>query len=266
MTTTAPEVSTSTHASGGLSVFGDVDSFPSHAELARTLYGTGGIAALATTMTSGHPYGSRAPYSVIDDGSPIICVSSMAVHTKNLCADPRASLLIHGPDEGDVDPLSRPRVSLVGAFVPFEPATQEIAGYIEAHPQAQGYVGYRDFSWWRFEILRARYVGGFGIVGWVDPTDLSAISPDGVATAAAGAITHLNEDHSESCLDIACQLAGVPEASSAVVTALDRLGITLEASGEHGTATARVAFPEPLTEPSQIRPAVVEMAKRAAAS
>jgi hypothetical protein len=97
----------SPHESAGPPITGDVDSFPSHAELSRTLIEPGGIATLSTLTQSGHPYASVAPYSAVTSGAPLICVSSLAEHTQNLRRDPRASVLIDAPFEPEVDPLSR---------------------------------------------------------------------------------------------------------------------------------------------------------------
>src|ERR1700758_1541033 len=92
---------------------------PTFAERARTLVYLGGVGSLSTISRKqpGFPFGSVMPYGLDDKGRPIFLISTMAMHTQNLQADPRASLLVT-PADAASDPLGAARVTLVGAATP----------------------------------------------------------------------------------------------------------------------------------------------------
>lgn len=260
-----PDSAADAHETSGPPVLGDVSSFPSHAELARTLVEPGGTATLATLTPTGHPYASVAPYSALVGGAPLICVSSLAEHTQHLRGDPRASVLVEATAAPGVDPLSEARVTIIGSFVPVVPTDEEIEGHLEIHPFAKHYVHFADFSWWRLEVLNLRYVGGFGVMGWSSAGEYRAAAADPVIPHAAPMIEHLESDHADACLDIVRHLADVRDATAVSVSAIDRFGITFDAhtTGDPGTAIARVAFPEPLDLAEGVRAASVELVRRA---
>lgn len=255
-----------------LTVQGDSDTFPSHAELVRTMLSMGRFATLTTVTAAGHvepgfPYGSLVAYSVLDDGSPLVCISEMAEHTRNARADSRAGMLLTGlPVDDASDPLDRPRASLVGHLRPYVPAAVERQVHVEHHPGVLDYVEFPDFGWWRLEIVSARFVGGFGHMSWVTGVDVAGATSDPVLAGSQPAVEHMNIDHAEACLDIARWLAGITEATAARVHSIDRRGLTLYADvpAPSALATARVAFPgAPLGSPDEVRPAVVQLARRA---
>ncbi|MGA9277329.1 HugZ family protein [Ilumatobacter sp.] len=255
------------HETAGPPTVGDTSSFPSFSELTRTLIEPGGIATLSTLTWSGHPYASIAPYSVLANGAPVVCISDLAEHTQNLRRDPRASVLVEALAEPGVDPLSLSRVTVLGSFVPYEPSDCEIDAHLDVHPFARHYVGFADFSWWRFDVANLRYVGGFGVMGWGTGEEYRAASADPVIPAASPMIDHLNADHADSCAAIVRHLAGVAEVERADVTSIDRYGMTFDArSGSDHLATARVAFVEPLTAPEQVRAASIELVRRASSA
>lgn len=263
----SPEQSLDDHLSAGPPLRGDVNSFPSHGELARTLMARSSIASLSTLTESGHPYASIAAYTLAGDGSPQVCISLLAEHTQNLRRDPRASVLVSASTEPDDDPLAQERVTLTGSFVPIIPTDDDVASYLAAHPGAEAYVDFDDFGWWRLETANVRYIGGFGFMGWATGAEYADASPDPVIPHAAAAIEHMNDDHADSCVAIVRQLAGCRDAAAATLTAIDRYGLTFDAHGasSHFLAVARVSFSAPLIAPDEIRAATVELARRAAA-
>src|SRR5438445_13189324 len=91
---------------------------PSFAERARTLMYLGRIGSLSTLSRKqpGFPFGSVMPYGLDDIGHPVFLISTMAMHTQNLQADPRASLLVTQPDASG-DPLGASRLTLIGNVV-----------------------------------------------------------------------------------------------------------------------------------------------------
>ncbi len=264
-TATDLDAASDAHETSGPPILGDVASFPSHAELARTLVEPGGLATLATLTPSGHPYASIAPYSTVAAGSPLICVSALAEHTQYLRSDPRSSVLVEVDPEAGVDPLSEPRVTLIGSFVPVQPTEDEVERHLELHPFAKHYIHFADFSWWRLELLNLRYVGGFGVMGWSTAQEYATATADPVIPNAKPMIEHLDADHNDACLDIVKHLGGVADATEVSVSSIDRYGITFHArtTAHVSGVTARVAFPAPLAAADDVRPASVELVRRA---
>lgn len=272
-TTTSDGSAVATHL-GSMTIHGDASSFPDHASLVRTLLSVSTTATLTTIATAGDaeaglPYGSLVAHSVLGDGSPLVCISEMAEHTRNARADGRAGMLVTGVEvDASADPLDRPRASLLGRLVPYEPSADERARHLDLHPGARDYVDFPDFGWWRLEVRAARYVGGFGHMSWVTGADLAAAAPDEVLAGSGHAVAHMNDDHADACLDMVRHLAGVVTAVSARVHSIDRHGMTLYAEVPGSPlATVRIAFDGgPLGSPEDVRPAVVTLARRAAAA
>ncbi len=255
-----------------LTVHGDADTFPAHAELVRTMLSIGSHATLTTITATGHaepgfPYGSLVACSMLDDGSPLMCISEMAEHTRNARTDSRAGLLLTGlPVDDSADPLDRPRVSLVGHLRQHVPTDTERVAHVERHPGVLDYVDFPDFAWWRLEIAAARYVGGFGHMSWLTGADVAGATADPVLAGAQAAVEHMNVDHSDACLDMVRWLAGITTATAARVHSIDRRGLTLYADvpGSPALAAARIGFSgAPLDSAADVRPAVVELTRRA---
>lgn len=275
MTTTASEPSAeptldpSAHLASGPRLVGDLSSFPSHGQLARTLIEPGALASLATLTQTGHPYTSLVPLSALPGSAPIMCVSALAEHTQNLRRDQRASLLVCERVDDGADPLAFARVTFVGTLAPFQPSDADADHHLAVHPHAIDYIGFDDFSWWRFEIANVRYVGGFGIMGWASGDEFAHAAADPIIPCAAPMIEHLNADHAHACLQIVRHLAGESSAVSATVTGVDRYGITFDVWTTTSAAPdicARVAFPEPLESPQEVRAASVDLVRRAGAT
>ena len=266
-----PDVDSQQHVAAMPMIVGDRNSFPSHAELARTLIGPGALASVATVTESGHPYTSIVPISTVEAGAPVVCVSQLAEHTINLRRDPRASVLVHADHDELRDPLALPRITLVGSFVPFDPDSEIVATHTAIHPHSRAYVDFPDFEWWRFELLHARFVGGFGVMGWVSGEEYAAAQPDSVIRASQPMIEYLNSDHADACLEIVRQLGGCPDAPTVTVTGVDRYGMTLEVRDRvdptHSIATvsaiSRIAFDPVVEQPDDVRAATVALAARA---
>lgn len=129
-----------------------------------------GAAGAGATDASGWPYGSLVLVASDLDGTPLLLVSDLAEHAKNLAADPRASLLIDGT-AGMRNPLAGPRATLVGrALGTTEPRALE--RFLRRHPAARLYAGFRDFHLWRLELERAHLVAGFGRIAWIAAADI----------------------------------------------------------------------------------------------
>ncbi len=239
---------------------------PDFAERARTLVGHRGIATLSTLShrQEGFPFGSLMPYAIDEAGRPIFLISSMAVHTKNLQVSPRASLFRCESETEGQDPLGASRATLVGNALSV--SSEELAGvreiYLSAHENARYWVDFEDFSFYRLEVEAVYFVGGFGVMGWVDAADYGVAQVDPLAEAARGILDHMNADHADALLLLAKHFAGA-SAESAEMTSVDRLGFQVRLSQGERTFGARVGFLREVGDSGQCRKVLVEMVRQA---
>lgn len=237
----------------------------SAAEEARTIAAGGNLATLASLTADGDPWASVVTYGLFDDGSPVLCLSRLALHGRNLIADQRASLAIAAPVPAGEDPSDHGRVTFAGRVE--EPVGDELeaarAAYNAAVPSGASFGDWGDFTYWILRSDAIRWVGGFGRMASTDLATYAEAEPDPVAPHAAHAVAHLNDDHAGALLDMARALAGHTDATAATCLRADRYGLDLAIETPRGKAVARVGFAEPATAPDGLRPATVELARRA---
>jgi putative heme iron utilization protein len=240
----------------------------SPAEEARTLVATTTLATLSTLSEFGDPWGSLVTYATVGAGEPVLLVSTLAEHGRNLHRDPRASLVITEEARPGGDPLNSGRVTLAGrAERPTgDEAAAARAAFLAAVPMAHYYSGFGDFSLWVLRIDRVRWVGGYGRMDSCDASEYAAAEPDPVASAAVHAVEHLNADHADVLLLMAQTLAGYTDATAARCDRADRYGLDLTVTTPRGKAPTRVGFAEPVTAPDGLRAASVELTRRARAA
>jgi putative heme iron utilization protein len=236
----------------------------SAAEEARTLVAGTNVGTLATLSDDGAPWASLVAYGALDDGSPVLFVSRLAEHARNLDREPRASLVVAARAPGK-DVLAAGRVTLAGRAERPDGELAQLAQdrYVAAVPAAKAYASFRDFSLWILRVERVRWVGGYGRMDSAGGADYAAAAPDPVGGAAAGAIAHLNADHADALLAMAQTLAGHPDATAAQCQAIDRYGLELFVTTPRGYGFGRVPFAETVTDPGGLRAATVELAHRA---
>lgn len=239
------------------------DTRPSAAEEARTIAASTNTATLATLTADGGPWASFVTYGLLG-GAPVLCVSNMAEHGRNLARDPRASLAVVAPTT-ESDPLANGRITLAG--VAERPTGDELAAAREAHlaavSAAKYYIDYADFALWVLRVDRVRWVGGYGRMDSATGLDYAHAVADPVRPGAAAAIAHLNADHADALVEMACALGGYPDTTAAVCTGIDRYGLDLRVDTPRGKAYTRVGFGEPLTTADQLRSAAVDLVHRA---
>src|ERR1700745_3239820 len=179
---------------------------PSFAERARTLVYLGRIGSLSTLSRKqpGFPFGSVMPYGLDAHGRPIFLISTMAMHTHNLQADSRASLLVTQPDASG-DPLGASRVTLMGNVltIPKPQVSEARKLYLARYANSQYWVDFEDFSFYRMDVVDVYYVGGFGVMGWVSDSDYEHAKPDPLADATGEIIQHMNADHKDALILLA---------------------------------------------------------------
>ena len=237
------------------------------AEEARTLVAGATQGVLASLSADGSPWGSVVTYGALDDGAPVLLVSLMAEHTRNLEADARASLVVAEPPN-DENPLDRGRVTLAGRAVQPEGDARVAAraAHLAAMPSAALYVDFDDFRLFTLTVERVRWVGGYGRMDSAAAADYAAAAADPVAPYAAGAVAHLNADHPDALLEIARALAGFTDATAAACRRADRYGLELVVETPRGTAWPRVGFSAPVDAADGLRAACVELVGRARAA
>jgi putative heme iron utilization protein len=146
------------------------------AAAARALLAAESVGLLSTISVrrAGTPYGSLTPYALSAGGAPLLLLSSLAAHTHNLRADPRAGLYVG--DQTAADPQAGARLSLMGRAAPV--GADEVADarvrYLARWPRTVDTVALHDFSFWRFEIEEARFIAGFGDIRWLPASAFSA--------------------------------------------------------------------------------------------
>ncbi len=253
------------HASTG--AVSDQPAVPeaSFAERARTLVYLARIGSLSTLSRKqpGFPFGSVMPYGLDEHGRPIFLISTMAMHTQNLQADARASLLVTQDDAGG-DPLGASRVTLVGRVLqaPDAEVAEARELYLARHVTSKYWVDFEDFSFYRMHAVDVYYVGGFGVMGWVSATDYDRSRPDPLAESMAEIIQHMNADHKDALILLAQVFARV-ESQEATMTAVDRLGFHVRLKTQGGVRGARIAFSREVINPADTRKVLVEMVQQA---
>jgi putative heme iron utilization protein len=224
------------------------DTRPSAAEEARTVAASTNAGTLATLTGNGDPWASLVTYGLLRSGEPVLCVSRLAEHGRNLDRDRRASIAIVGPLT-HTDPLAGSRITLAG--VADQPTGEERVAAREAHlvavPAATHYIDFRDFSLWVLRVRRVRWVGGYGRMDWPAAVSYATAEPDPVRPHAAAAIAHLNAADGESLRSLARAFGGYPDTISATCTGADRYGLDLRVVTDRGVADTRVGYPEPIS-------------------
>lgn len=225
--------------------------------LARSLLRRSRQGALATLMAESHdPYCSLVNVASHPDGSPILLISRLALHTRNILGDNRVSLMLDERAAGD--PLEGARIMLAGRA---EEVSQDDTAiprrrYLNAHPSAEAFVDFRDFSFFRIAPSGAHLVAGFGRIVDLAPaqflTDIS--DAGGLLEAEQGAIEHMNEDHREAMNLYATKLLGA-DSDDWSCTGCDPDGMDMQADGK----TLRLDFPERVTSGTELRKMLVRL-------
>ena len=232
---------------------------PTHAERARTLVArisTGTLCTLAIDP-AGYPYGSFVTVA-FEDGNPILLISGLAEHTKNLERDPCSSLLV--AEGGSADPLANGRVTMLGRCTRVEgEGGSARAAFLAAHPNSAYYADFRDFAFWRLHVESVRYIGGYGRMSWISKAEWQTAEPDPLGPSAVATIAHMNADHADALVLYCKALSKATEITSASMTAIDRYGFEISAKTKEGPRPVRLAFAKPVSTPEEARAALIAM-------
>ncbi|MDA9526735.1 pyridoxamine 5'-phosphate oxidase [Bradyrhizobium sp. CCBAU 11434] len=231
-------------------------------KLAKSLLRRSRQGALATLMAgSGDPYCSLVNLASHPDGSPILLISRLAVHTRNILADNRVSLMLDERAPGD--PLEGGRIMLSGRAEQAEGERDLLQRrYLNAHPSAEAFVSFNDFSFFRIIPSGTHLVAGFGRIVDLKPeqflTDLAGA--DDLLAAEEGAIEHMNADHREAMALYATKLLGAAEGDWRC-TGCDPEGLDMQ----DGQTVLRLDFPERVTTGQALRKMLVRLVGEARA-
>ncbi len=223
---------------------------------ARALVRHCGKAALATSL-AGAPYASLVLVAADLDASPLLLLSDLAQHSRNIAVEPRVSLLIDAT-EGHPDPLAAPRLSVLGrAEGVADPRL--LARFVARHPSSAAYAGFADFRLYRVVVERGHLVAGFGRIEWIAGGDLVLAADTSMLAAAEPALLEqLNTEHAEAVAFCVNRLLG-HAGTGWRITGIDPEGADLRKKDD----AARLDFPFPTFTPQAACAAVVRLAKTA---
>lgn len=229
-------------------------------QAAKKLLREGRTGALATLAAgSGDPYCSLVNVATAADGAPLLLISRLALHTRNILADPRVSLLLDERKEGD--PLEGARIMLTG--------TAEATGdpdarrrYLARHPAAAMFAGFADFSVYRVALKGAHLVAGFGRIVDLKAADIltDLSGAETLVAAEADICAHMNTDHAEAVRLYAVKLLGATDAEWRCA-GCDPEGLELQ----HDLTAMRLPFPQRIASPGVLRQVLKTMAEEARA-
>ncbi|MCY1292784.1 heme oxygenase, HugZ family [compost metagenome] len=213
-----------------------------------------GVLSTHSKAMAGFPFGSVVPYCLDAQGWPLILISRIAQHTHNLQKDPKCSLLVGERGADDVQAAGRLTL-LAEARQVTDAAEIEAAAerYYRYFPQARDYHRTHDFDFWRLEPVRARYIGGFGAIHWInEPLLANPFAGDG----ERGMIEHMNSDHAAAIAHY-LELAGLPAEPAAEMVGIDSEGFHLRC----GQVLHWLPFPTSCNNPGAVRQALVQLAR-----
>ena len=217
-----------------------------------------GVLSTFSTKFSGYPFGSVAPFVLDHSGQPIILISTIAEHTKNIIANPKVSLLVFA---GDEDLQANARLTLIGEAIQINKGDTDLrARYLRYLPQAASYFDMHDFSFYRIEIAQVRYIAGFGKMGWISGETIQTAEPrenSQLATQESSIIEHIIA-YSKHFHNI--------NATHAQMLGIDNDGFDAKITNEQDKSQIlRFSFDEPIQDAQSARMALVRMSKMAKA-
>jgi putative heme iron utilization protein len=213
-----------------------------------------GVLATLSKRLGGYPFGSVVPFVLDHDAQPILLVSRLAEHTKNMAADPRASLLVH--DSAD-DVQTAARLTLVGDAERVPDPAAVAARYLRRFPDAQALLDLGDFEFWRLRATFVRHIAGFGAIRSITPASF-APPENRLAEAEDEIIAHMNANHADA-LRAYCRRATGVTPSSAMLVGIDCDGLDVRAD----TTVVRIEFDAPVTNAGKAREALAALARGA---
>lgn len=216
-----------------------------------------GVLSTISLDVPGYPFGSVTPYCTDRKGRPIIYISHIAQHTRNILGDSRVSLTVFDTTGDSDDVQARGRVTCIGDAHAVEEANVADAvdisdRYFGYFPSARQYEQTHDFQFFRIDLVRVRFIGGFGQIFWVEPGEFLTANPFS-APQESRIIRHMNDDHRDA-------LMHYTGGKAAVMAGIDAEGFDVLQSGKK----VRFDFDAPIANVEEARQALIAMLKRPA--
>jgi putative heme iron utilization protein len=210
-----------------------------------------GVLSTLSIDVPGYPFGSVTPYCVDAHSRPVIYISHIAQHTRNIIADSRVSLTVVDGNADSDDVQAQGRVTCIANALPIGQGDAYIADrYFRYFPPARQYDQTHDFSFFRLELVRIRFIGGFGQIHWVEAAEFMTRNPFSAAEELQ-IIQHMNNDHPDA-------LRHYCEGDPAEMIGIDANGFDVLKAGRK----VRFTFETPIRNMGEARQALVAMAKK----
>src|SRR5262245_52376859 len=230
-------------------------SMSDQARTARMLLKRQSVGVLSTHSVdvAGYPFGSIAPYTLDYDGEPTILISDIAQHTRNIKQNNKVSLTVF--DQQADDPQAGGRLTWLGDAEPVDPRDAERRErYLRYFPSAESYFETHDFSFYRIRLRRARFIGGFGQIYWIEPDAMLARNP--FRESERMIIQHMNQDHRPALFHY-CDVLKGEKADEETMIGIDSEGFDLFADGRK----LRIDFESPIETVEEARTTLVKLAR-----
>lgn len=216
---------------------------PSQAPLHLLHHVAEGTLATHSREPEGFPYPTALPFALTAKHLPMLLISRLAEHTRNLQANAQAGFLVTHAGHGNV--LEGQRLTMLGAFSPAAPEESDRLArrYLRYHPQAARYLELGDFSFWVMKLARMRYIGGFGAMGWLGEDQLDPLEP-------------LSYDDESSLCEYLDTYPGRPAGTR--LMGIDRYGCDLQ----HEECRNRFTFDKPMETKDELKLALIDCFER----
>lgn len=212
-----------------------------------------GVLSTHSIDVEGYPFGSIAPYALNYDSEPTILISDLAQHTHNIKRNNKVSLTVF--DQCVDEPQSNARLTWIGDAEMIDSGETEIRErYLRYFPSAESYFKTHDFSFYRVRLKRARFIGGFGQIFWIEPDSMLIKNP--FRETEKGIVEHMNQDHQKALLHY-CELLGRQPAESVKMTGIDSEGFDMLADKRK----LRIDFDSPIVTVEDARDRLIKLAK-----
>lgn len=222
--------------------------------IARRLLNHQSVGVLSTHSldVEGYPFGSIAPYTLNYESEPTILISDLAQHTHNIKRNNKVSLTVF--DQSVDDAQSNARLTWIGDAVLIDPAETEIRErYLRYFPSAESYFATHDFSFYRIRLRRARFIGGFGQIFWIEPDAMLIKNP--FRETEQGIVEHMNQDHQKALVHY-CRLLGREVVEAVTMTGIDSEGFDMLADKRK----LRIDFDAPINTSEEARAVLIKLA------
>jgi len=228
---------------------GDEQAYAARQVLAGTFHG---VLSTHSLEQAGYPFGSVVPYVLDQDGRPLLLLSHLSQHTKNLDVDGRCGLTVVEVGDGDVQ--ERGRLSGVGDVTPSGPAA-DVERYSHYFPHARMYFEQLGFRFYRFTPLRFHWNGGFATARWFGIDRIVRANPLS-SESQARIVAHMNRDHSDALRGYFVAADGITDTNGVTMLGIDAEGIDMKVKNR----LRRIPLARAIGSPAEARDVLVEMA------